>query len=99
MSRGYGKRQRLVLAALDLVGPFYLSSLARNETELKALSRAVFKLTSAGELTRGRFVRGKCRVFVATLDHRDEHGKFVGIKRNEIENASRKLRNLLQAIR
>lgn len=50
MSRGLGKQQRKILAAVQQYGAIYLASLAKDMSDYKGLYRAACKLHDAGRI-------------------------------------------------
>jgi len=67
MSRGHGSKQRLILQALELYGPFYLEVLAEGDfkTSYKAFHRAALRLEADGLLEIGSYTYGQPKVFVS----------------------------------
>ena len=60
MSKGPGKQQRRILAALEKVPAFYLAELCEGKprAELVALNRAAWKLYDAGEISIVSYISG-----------------------------------------
>ena len=66
MSKGPGKQQRRILAALEKVPAFYLAELSAGKprAEVVALLRAAWKLCDAGRISIHGYVCGRMRLLI-----------------------------------
>ena len=111
MSRGHGQKQRLILRALELCGPFYLAALCDGDlkTTYKAFHRAARRLENEGLLEIGAYAggggygQGVQRVFVsnAKLETVTQYMPLFGavptwnVDRKDIKAASERVRELM----